>query len=113
MTSSTETAITPSTLMDAIVEQAPVALIFADCEGVIRVWNRTAEAVFGHSASEAVGASLDLIIRRINKVTVLRIPMDSDMKITIRFSFNMIYYTAYSNASFKSVQSGWMIYMIP
>ena len=29
---------------------------------MIRVWNRTAEAVFGHSASEAVGASLDLII---------------------------------------------------
>jgi PAS domain S-box-containing protein len=49
-------------LMRAIVDQAPVALILSDCEGVIRVWNRAAEKVFGRSATEAVGQSLDLII---------------------------------------------------
>jgi PAS domain S-box-containing protein len=46
----------------AIVEQAPDAVIFADREGVIRLWNARAEAVFGYTASEAIGQSLDLII---------------------------------------------------
>jgi PAS domain S-box-containing protein len=52
----------PATLYEAIVEQAPDALIFADREGAIRVWNRGAEAIFGYAASEALGANLDLII---------------------------------------------------
>ena len=45
-----------------IVEQAPDAMIFADGEGIIRVWNARAQAFFGHAAGEAVGKSLDLII---------------------------------------------------
>jgi len=45
-----------------MVEQAPDAMIFADREGIIRLWNAKAEAVFGYSASEAVGRNLDLII---------------------------------------------------
>lgn len=45
-----------------IVEQMADALIFADREGVIRLWNAGAEALFGHSAGEAVGQSLDLIV---------------------------------------------------
>jgi PAS domain S-box-containing protein len=49
-------------LYQAIVEQAPEAMIFADREGVIRLWNPRAEEMFGYSASEAVGSSLDLII---------------------------------------------------
>lgn len=49
-------------LFQAIVEQAPDAIIFADREGAIRVWNRGAEAVFGYAAAEVLGASLDLII---------------------------------------------------
>jgi PAS domain S-box-containing protein len=40
----------------------PQAVIFADREGVIRYWGGAAEAVFGHSAAEALGNSLDLII---------------------------------------------------
>jgi PAS domain S-box-containing protein len=51
-----------SALSEAIVEQAPDALIFADREGAIRVWNRAAEALFGYSAAEALGQSLDIII---------------------------------------------------
>jgi PAS domain S-box-containing protein len=38
------------------------ALIFADADGIIRLWNPGAEALFGFSAAEAVGHSLDLII---------------------------------------------------
>lgn len=45
-----------------IVEQMGDALIFADRDGVIRLWNAGAEALFGHTAEEAVGQSLDLIV---------------------------------------------------
>ena len=45
-----------------ILAHTPDALIFADPQGVIRVWNPGAEAVFGFSAAEALGQSLDLII---------------------------------------------------
>lgn len=47
---------------EAIVAQAAEAIIFADREGLIRVWNRAAEHVFGFTAEQALGASLDLII---------------------------------------------------
>ena len=49
-------------LFEAIVEQAPDAIIFADRGGAIRVWNRGAEAVFGYAAAEVLGKSLDVII---------------------------------------------------
>src|SRR5450759_3746021 len=49
-------------LFQAIVEQAPDAIIFADREGAIRVWNHRAEAVFGYAAAEVLGNTLDLII---------------------------------------------------
>jgi PAS domain S-box-containing protein len=46
----------------AIVEGAPEAIIVADPEGVIRLWNAGAEATFGFRAAEALGRTLDLII---------------------------------------------------
>ena len=49
-------------LYRAIGEATSDAIIYADREGLIRLWNRGAELVFGHSASEAVGRSLDIII---------------------------------------------------
>lgn len=49
-------------LFQAIVEQAPDAIIFADRDGAIRVWNHGAEAVFGYAAAEVLGKSLDVII---------------------------------------------------
>ena len=55
----------PHTLETAaanILRSMPEALIFCDLEGTIRVWNGGAEKVFGFSAAEAVGKSLDLII---------------------------------------------------
>jgi len=38
------------------------ALIYADAEGVIRLWNRGATRIFGFSDTEALGHSLDIII---------------------------------------------------
>jgi PAS domain S-box-containing protein len=34
-------------LCSVVVEQAPDALIFADREGTIQLWNARAEAIFG------------------------------------------------------------------
>ncbi len=51
-----------SLLCEAIVTQAWEAVIFADVDGIIRIWNHGAESVFGFSAAEALGNSLDLII---------------------------------------------------
>lgn len=52
--------------MDRVLEQllndAPDAILVSDREGIITFWNRGAERMFGHSAAEAVGQSLDLII---------------------------------------------------
>jgi PAS domain S-box-containing protein len=36
--------------------------MFADQEGIIRLWNRGAERMFGYGPVEALGQSLDLII---------------------------------------------------
>lgn len=49
-------------LAAAIVQGMAEALIFADCEGITRTWNPGAEALFGFTAAEAIGQSLDLII---------------------------------------------------
>ncbi|TLM65271.1 MAG: PAS domain S-box protein [Deltaproteobacteria bacterium] len=45
-----------------IVAQAPDAILAADAGGVIRLWNRGAERIFGVPAAQAIGRSLDLII---------------------------------------------------
>jgi PAS domain S-box-containing protein len=45
-----------------LVDQAPDGVIFADREGVVRVWNEAAERIFGFAESEAVGRRLDIII---------------------------------------------------
>jgi PAS domain S-box-containing protein len=45
-----------------IVQENSDAIMFADHEGAIRLWNKGAEAMFGYSAAEANGQSLDLII---------------------------------------------------
>jgi PAS domain S-box-containing protein len=38
------------------------AIVASDSEGVIGYWNPGAERIFGHSAAEAMGQSLDIII---------------------------------------------------
>ena len=49
-------------LLMQVIDEAPDAILVSDREGIIRFWNRGAEQMFGHSAPEAVGQSLDLII---------------------------------------------------
>lgn len=54
-----ETAMLP---YQAMLEQMTDSMIFADNQGIIRFWNTASETVFGFSAAEAVGQSLDIII---------------------------------------------------
>ena len=49
-------------LLNQLVNNAPEAILISDREGIIRFWNSGAEQMFGHTAAEAVGQSLDLII---------------------------------------------------
>ena len=49
-------------LYQRIVEDSPIAILFADRDGKIRLWNAGAEAMFGYPAQEALGQSLDLIV---------------------------------------------------
>jgi len=50
------------TLCRQIVETVGDAIIFADRDGIIRLWNQAAEGIFGYTEEEAIGQSLDLII---------------------------------------------------
>ena len=56
----------PTPLDDAtlarLVDELADAVVVADTAGTITYWNRAAERIFGWSAEQALGASLDLII---------------------------------------------------
>jgi PAS domain S-box-containing protein len=47
---------------DRLVSGMSDAIIYADAEGVIRLWNRGATRIFGFAEGEALGHSLDIII---------------------------------------------------
>jgi PAS domain S-box-containing protein len=49
-------------LLNQTVNDSPDAILISDREGIISFWNSGAEQMFGHTATEAVGQSLDLII---------------------------------------------------
>src|SRR5689334_11433549 len=53
---------TPQWLAHRLVEGAPEAILFADCEGLVRAWNPGAEAMFGWTAAEILGRTMDVII---------------------------------------------------
>jgi len=53
---------TQQQLCESIVEQIPLAIIFSDREGIVRLWNAGAEAMFGWSAEEVLGKSMETII---------------------------------------------------
>jgi PAS domain S-box-containing protein len=48
--------------LPSLVQAAGDAIIAADTDGKIRLWNPAAERIFGFTAEEALGHSLDLII---------------------------------------------------
>ena len=54
--------ITNEELCRQIVQACNDAIIYSDREGIIRLWNSGAEQMFGFSAEEAIGQSLDLFI---------------------------------------------------
>ena len=45
-----------------IVEESQIGILYADREGLIRLWNAGAEAMFGYRADEVLGKLMDLII---------------------------------------------------
>ena len=49
-------------LCQRIVAESQDAIIFADRDGVIQLWNSGAEAMFGYRGEEAIGHTLDVII---------------------------------------------------
>jgi PAS domain S-box-containing protein len=49
-------------LAHLVLTTASDAIVAADRDGLIRFWNPGAERIFGYSASEAEGQSLDLIV---------------------------------------------------
>ncbi len=59
---SNETGTIDDSIYRQIVERSPDAIIHGDRGGTIRLWNAGAEALFGFTAEEAVGKSMDLII---------------------------------------------------
>lgn len=52
----------PHDLPLRILDGSPDAILVSDPAGTVRYWNAAAERVFGFSASEALGASMDFII---------------------------------------------------
>jgi PAS domain S-box-containing protein len=49
-------------LCESIVKQSLIAIIVGDREGIVRLWNAGAETMFGWTAGEAIGKSMDMII---------------------------------------------------
>jgi PAS domain S-box-containing protein len=52
----------PEQVAEAVLAARSDAIVAADRDGIIRVWNPAAERIFGHKVAEALGRSLDLII---------------------------------------------------
>ena len=52
----------PHVLAARILDGSPDAVLGCDSMGTVRYWNMAAERVFGFRETEAVGASMDLII---------------------------------------------------
>lgn len=51
-----------SKLAERILDQVADAIVCADRSGTITRWNRASTALFGHSAEEALGQGVELII---------------------------------------------------
>ena len=52
----------PAGLAESVLLQMAEAVIYSNRQGIIEIWNPAAAAMFGHSADQALGQSLDLII---------------------------------------------------
>jgi PAS domain S-box-containing protein len=56
------TAPIPTVPAEAVLDQMSDAVIYADRDGNIRLWNRAAVGLFGYEASEALGSSIDIMV---------------------------------------------------
>ena len=56
-----EPGIDPDELARRLLAGMPDGLVVSDADGIIRFWNAGAERIFGFSADEAIGQSLDII----------------------------------------------------
>ena len=52
----------PAQFAEGLVSGISDAIVYADAEGVIRLWNQGACRIFGFAEAEALGRSLDIII---------------------------------------------------
>ena len=70
----TGAAFTDELIGQVIVAANSEAVVASDREGLIRFWSPGAERIFGHSAAEALGQSLDLIIPERLRARLARLP---------------------------------------
>lgn len=49
-------------VLKQLTDQSPDSVIFAGPDGLISYWNEASARIFGHSAEDAIGKSLDIII---------------------------------------------------
>jgi PAS domain S-box-containing protein len=61
-TGSTVASVTEEWLATAVVKESAEAIVVTDPAGIIRLWNGGAARMFGYTADEAMGQSLDVII---------------------------------------------------
>ena len=54
--------IDPAQFANRLISGISDAIVYADAEGVIRLWNQGASRIFGFAEAEALGRSLDIII---------------------------------------------------
>jgi PAS domain S-box-containing protein len=59
---SSQAGITDAWLARAVVTESAEAIVVTDPDGIIRLWNNGAARVFGYSAADTVGQTLDVII---------------------------------------------------
>jgi PAS domain S-box-containing protein len=50
--------------LQTLIDVCPVAIAFFDSQGIVRLWNRAAEQIFGWSADEAIGQFMPTVPHR-------------------------------------------------
>jgi len=54
--------VTDAWFAQAVVTEAPEAIVVTDPDGIVRLWNNGAARIFGFTAADMLGQSLDAII---------------------------------------------------